>query len=241
MADYAIWAENFRDKASPVVINEFMASNSSTPADPNGDFPDWIELYNVSSKQINLKDWHLTDNEGDLNKWEFPDMNLNSGQYLLIFATNDNLRDPCSPLHTNFKLSASGEYLALVDPNGTIAHEYTPAVYCINATPGAENDLGAEQLGPIITDIQHSPAAPQDADDITITAKITDAFFPVDTSSVKLHYRVMFGAEPNVSMVDDGTGADANSGDGIYTALIPNTTSAPGQMVRWYITAEDTN
>jgi len=260
MDDYAIWADNFGDKASPLVINEFMASNTSTPADPNGDFPDWIEIYNVSSKQIYLKDWHLTDDGNDLNKWEFPAMNLNSGQYLLVFATNDDLRDPCAPLHTNFKLSAGGEYLALVEPNGTIAHEYTPkfpqqltdisygldveldiAVFFINPTPGAENDLGAEQLGPIITDTHHDPALPQDADDITVTAKITDAFFPVNTSSVKLHYRVMFGAEPNVSMVDDGTGADANSGDGIYTALIPNTASAPGQMVRWYITADDTN
>ena len=260
MDDYALFADNFRHHASPLVINEFMASNTSTPADPAGDFPDWIEIYNLSSKQINLKDWHLTDDEGNLNKWEFPEMNLNSGQYLLVFATDNDLRDPCSPLHTNFKLSASGEYLALVDPNDTIAHEYAPefpqqltdisygldveldiAVYFTNPTPGAENDLGAQQLGPVITDVHHSPELPQDADDIVVTAKITDAFFPVDASSVKLHYRVMFGAEPNVPMVDDGTGADANSADGIYTALIPHIASAPGQMVRWFVTADDTN
>ena len=260
MDDYTLLADNWKGAASPLVINEFMASNTSTPADPNGDFCDWIEIYNVSSEAVSLKDWHLTDNAGDLNKWEFPAMQLGAGEYLLIFATDEDLRDPCSPLHTNFKLSAEGEYLALVEPNGTIAHEYAPkypqqctdisygldvemeiCVFFVNPTPGAENSLGAEELGPIITDIQHNPELPEDGDDIVLMAKITEAFFSVDTSSVNLHYRVMFGAEPNVSMVDDGTGADTNSGDGIYTGVIGHAESNPGQMVRWYITAKDTN
>ncbi|MHC4746851.1 MAG: lamin tail domain-containing protein [Planctomycetota bacterium] len=260
MMDFALLADHFFQQGHPLVINEFMASNTSIPADPCGDFPDWIEIHNVSSLHVNLKNWYLTDNSSDLNKWEFPDVQLEPGGFLLVLATGDDLRDPAGALHTNFKLSANGEYLALVRPGLTIAHEYTPkypqqltdisygldveldiAIFFINPTPGAENDLGAEELGPIITDIRHSPALPQDADDIVVTAEITEAFFPVDTSSVKLHYRVMFSAEPNVSMVDDGTGADANSGDGIYTALIPNTASTSGQMVRWYVTADDTN
>ena len=29
-------------------------------------------------------------------------------------------------LHTNFRLSASGDYLALVRPDGTVASEFTP-------------------------------------------------------------------------------------------------------------------
>ncbi|MHC4571727.1 MAG: lamin tail domain-containing protein, partial [Planctomycetota bacterium] len=258
--DFALLAAHWYERGKPLVINEFMASNTSTPAEPNGGFPDWIEIYNVSSQQVNLKDWYLTDDAYDLNKWEFPAMQLQAGAYLLVFATDKNLRDPCSPLHTNFKLSAGGEYLALVQPDGNTAHEYAPKypqqctdisygltvelnvpVFFTSPTPGAENGLGAEELGPIITDAQHSPLVPHDGNDIVVTAKITDTLDPVDTSSVKLHYRVMFGSEPNVSMVDDGTGPDANSGDGIYTALIPNTASAPGQMVRWYIAADDTN
>ena len=260
MADYALLAANWYEQGNPLVINEFMASNTSTPADPCGDFPDWIEIYNVSSLQVNLKDWHLTDDANDLNKWEFPALLLDPGQFLLVFASDKNLRDPLEPLHTNFKLSASGEYLALVRPDGTIAHEYAPKypqqctdisygmnfeldtpVFFTTPTPGEENGLGAEELGPIITDTEHTPAVPQDGDDIVVTAKITEALEPVDTSSVKLHYRVMFGSEPNVMMYDDGFHGDGGAGDDIYGASIPASASEPNQMVRWYITAKDIN
>ncbi|MHC4676723.1 MAG: CotH kinase family protein, partial [Planctomycetota bacterium] len=179
---------------------------------------------------------------------------------LLVFATSKNLRDPCSPLHTNFKLSAGGEYLALVQPDGNIAHEYAPQypqqctdisygldielnlpVFFITPTPGAENTLGAQQLGPIITDVQHAPALPRDGNDIVVTAMVTETLDPVDTSSVKLHYRVMFGAEPNVMMYDDGAHGDGAAADDVYGASIAAAVSGPNDMVRWYITAKDTN
>ena len=46
--DFSLLAANWFKQGHPLVINEFMASNTSTPADPCGDFPDWIEIYNVS-------------------------------------------------------------------------------------------------------------------------------------------------------------------------------------------------
>jgi hypothetical protein len=258
--DFAMLAAHWYERGKPLVINEFMASNSSTPADPNGDFPDWIEIYNVSSQQVNLKDWYLTDDAYDLNKWEFPAMQLQAGAYLLVFATNKDLRDPCSPLHTNFKLGAGGEYLALVQPDGNTAHEYAPRypqqctdisyglvpeldmpVFFINPTPGAENGLGTEELGPIIRDVKHTPQAPLDSNDIVVTAKITEAFAPVDTSSIKLHYRVMFGSEPNVTMYDDGAHSDGTAGDDVYGASIAAAVSGLNDMVRWRVTAKDTN
>src|SRR5262249_39996624 len=50
------------------------------------------------------------------------------GNYLVVFASNKNRRTPGAPLHTNFKLDAAGEYLALVQPDGvTVASEYAPA------------------------------------------------------------------------------------------------------------------
>jgi len=258
--DFALLAANWFKQGHPLVINEFMASNASTPADPCGDFPDWIEIYNVSSLQVNLKDWHLTDDGSDLNKWEFPALPLDAGEYLLVFASDKDLRDPTDPLHTNFKLSAGGEYLALVRPDETIAHEYAPEypqqltdvsyglafgldtpVFFITPTPGAENGLGVAELGPIIREMAHSPAVPQDGNDIVVTAKITEAFAPVDTSLVKLYYRVMFGAEPNVAMYDDGAHGDGAAGDDVYGASITAAVSGPNDMVRWYVTAKDTN
>lgn len=43
------------------IINEFMASNSGTIDDGNGQSSDWIEIYNPTATEIDLAGWHLTD------------------------------------------------------------------------------------------------------------------------------------------------------------------------------------
>ncbi len=112
--------------ASPVVISEFMASNTRTLLDDTGQYSDWIEIQNISSNTVNLLNWSLTDSEGDLAKWRFPATNLNAGQFMIIFASSPERAVPGAPLHTGFALTASGEYLALVDPNGVIASHFPP-------------------------------------------------------------------------------------------------------------------
>ena len=108
-------------------ISEFMASNTHTLADEDGSFEDWIEIQNSSPATVNLLDWSLTDSAGNLTKWQFPATNLPPGGFLVVFASNKDRRTPGSPLHTNFKLDADGEYLALVDPAGTnIATQFAP-------------------------------------------------------------------------------------------------------------------
>lgn len=113
--------------ASPVVITEFMAANSTTLADEDGDFSDWIEIHNTSDATVNLLDWALTDNASNLTKWRFPATNLPPAGFLVVFASEKNRRTAGAPLHTNFKLGADGEYLALVEPDGvTIASQFAP-------------------------------------------------------------------------------------------------------------------
>jgi hypothetical protein len=114
--------------APSVVISEFMASNNSTLADEDGAYSDWIELYNSSTNTVNLGGWHLTDRATNLTHWQFPATNLGPSRFLVVFASNKDRRVAGAPLHTNFKLSASGEYLALVMPDGvTKATEFAPA------------------------------------------------------------------------------------------------------------------
>lgn len=104
---------------SDVVINEFMASNTNTAADPNGQYEDWIELYNKSANAVDLSGWYLTDNEQNLTKWEFPEGAVIPGHgYLIVWADEDGSQEG---LHANFKLSASGETLMLLDPNTSVA------------------------------------------------------------------------------------------------------------------------
>src|SRR5688500_7687264 len=98
--------------ASPVRINEFLASNGAGLADEDGQFSDWIELYNSSDSSVDLGEWYLTDDPSQLTKWEFPSLVMVPRSYLVVFASTKNRNSP--KLHTNFSLDEAGEYLALV-------------------------------------------------------------------------------------------------------------------------------
>lgn len=105
--------------ASDVVINEFVASNDASAADQDGDYDDWIELYNNSSDPVDLSGWYMSDDEGDITQWTFPSGTVIPGNgYLIVWADED---DDQEGLHANFKLSASGETLLLVQPDEGIA------------------------------------------------------------------------------------------------------------------------
>jgi len=114
--------------AESLVISEFMAVNDSVLADGLGEFEDWIEIYNPTDGQIDLDGWYLTDKDDNLTKWPFPAHPLDPGEFLVVFASGqevDDFVDPAGNLHTNFKLDGDGENVALVMPNGnTVAHAY---------------------------------------------------------------------------------------------------------------------
>ncbi|MFM1921910.1 MAG: hypothetical protein RLZZ303_3544 [Candidatus Hydrogenedentota bacterium] len=97
-----------------IIINEFLTVNDSSIADEDGSREDWIELYNPNDFAVSLAGWSLTDSEDNPREWLFPDVSIAADGYLVVFAS-DKDRNPVngSPLHTNFKLTSNGEYLAL--------------------------------------------------------------------------------------------------------------------------------
>ena len=128
------WAYELDPTASSatLVISEFMASNG-TPGpgeqsvmDEDGEYSDWIEIYNPGDIPVNLLGWALTDDPDDLNRWRFPDTNVLAGQFMLVFASGKNRREAGAPLHTDFQLRIDGEYLALVNPDGVVVSEFSP-------------------------------------------------------------------------------------------------------------------
>ena len=107
------------------VISEFLAVNSKGLLDKDHDSSDWIEIYNPTGQAIDLDGWYLTDNMGNLDKWEFPPVSIAPGGYLVVFASGKDVREPGGELHTSFSLQAAGESVALVQPDGvTVAHAY---------------------------------------------------------------------------------------------------------------------
>jgi len=124
-------------------INEFMAINDRGLDDADRDEEDWIELYNAGLSPVNLQGWFLTDKADNLTKWAFPPVTIGPDGYLVVFASEKDRTDPNGELHTNFKLSGSGEYLALVHPDGvTIATEFAPA-YPLQAPDISYGPMGA--------------------------------------------------------------------------------------------------
>lgn len=98
-----------------VVLNELLASNDAGATDENGDHEGWIELYNASAGPFDLSGWGLTDDLGTV-PWPLPaDTVLQPGAHLLIWC-DDTAAD--GPLHSDFKLSADGETVTLLDPAG---------------------------------------------------------------------------------------------------------------------------
>jgi hypothetical protein len=108
------------------MISEFQAVNSSTILDEDGDSSDWIEIRNPSAEAISLEGWYLTDDATELTKWRFPAVTIVPNDELLVFASGKDRKDS-SELHTNFRLAAGGEFLALVKPDGrSIAQDFGP-------------------------------------------------------------------------------------------------------------------
>jgi len=99
--------------AGEVVLNELMAANKTSVADQDGEYDDWIELFNGTDHPVDLSQWVLTDSRENLDKYRIPDGTiLNPKSYLIVWADEDGKQQG---LHANFKLSASGEEIWLLD------------------------------------------------------------------------------------------------------------------------------
>ena len=73
-----------------VVINEMMSSNVSTISDEDGDYPDWIELYNSDLNPVNIKGFYLSDDITDIFKWRIPNVTIEPQSFLLVYASDKN-------------------------------------------------------------------------------------------------------------------------------------------------------
>lgn len=112
-------------------INEFSADTAADGLlDEDGEVEDWIEIYNPGPNAADLSTFYLTDNSNLLNKWSFPAVMMPPDSYLVVFASGKDRRNPTNELHTNFRLSANGEYLALTREDGAggfvIVTEFSP-------------------------------------------------------------------------------------------------------------------
>jgi hypothetical protein len=149
----------FQHDHQQLKINEIMASNRIVLADHEGDYPDWIEIFNGSKEEITLGKYWLSTHPTELEPWVFPDVKIGAGEYLIVFASGKDYHDvQAGVYHTNFVIGRSGDAVLLGSPEGRIVDrvvfsETIPSnvslgrvpdeesnwAYFLNATPGAPN------------------------------------------------------------------------------------------------------
>ena len=122
---YNFTATSVNTSIGDVVINEFMASNDMTQVDQDGEYDDWIELYNNSNLDIDLSGYFLSDISEDIMSWQIPaETVISANGYLMIWADKDEEQEG---LHANFKLSSTAESIILSNSDGSILDEVSYA------------------------------------------------------------------------------------------------------------------
>lgn len=166
---HTLTATTTNPSVGDLVINEFLASNDFSVADQDGEYDDWIELYNNGTSTIDLSSYYLSDDASDLMKWEFPaGSEIEGNSYLIIWADNDEDQDG---LHAGFKLSASAETVFLLDNNGTIIDEVSYVDQSADVSYGRiPNGTGSFSLMPPTFGAENSLSTALDSfQDVTFT------------------------------------------------------------------------
>ncbi|HJM96153.1 MAG TPA: lamin tail domain-containing protein, partial [Candidatus Marinimicrobia bacterium] len=79
--------------AQSIQLNEIVSSNGSILFDEDGDSPDWIELYNPQEETVDLSGFGLSDDPEELSKWTFPEITVDPGSFLVVFASDKDRTD----------------------------------------------------------------------------------------------------------------------------------------------------
>ena len=132
--------------AQNVHLNEIMSSNLNVIADEDGDYENWIEIYNSGPETINLEGFGLSDDYDRPFRWVFPDTTLSPGEFMLIWASGKHRTEPGSELHTNFGISFEGEEVLLTNPDGSMLDDLPPVEIPGNHSIGRQPDGSGDWL-----------------------------------------------------------------------------------------------
>lgn len=138
-----------------VYISEFGGSTGSVASD-------WVEIYNSTGSAVNLAGYGISNNPKNPAKWVFPDISIEPGEYLLLYATGSADKAQKKNLKLNFCISSTGEALFFFDPNGKLIDKLSAGrmrsgqsygrdgsdnrFYYAEPTPGAQNGKGYEGI-----------------------------------------------------------------------------------------------
>jgi len=140
-AEYEFYSIQPQLSPGDIVFNEIMALNSNTVKDQDNEFDGWIELYNTTSEEQNLKNLYLTDDIGTLNKWAFPDTVVPAKSFIIVWADDDVAQDG---LHAGFSLTEAGNGIYILNDDEQIIDNVEYGLQVVGKTYGRyPNGYGA--------------------------------------------------------------------------------------------------
>jgi hypothetical protein len=100
-----------------VLINEYSAANYDTYADDDGEFEDWVELYNTTGAAIDISGWYLSDKANNPSKWMVPSSFIVPANGVAIIYCSGRDELVLGNAHSNFKITQTkgNEVLMLTD------------------------------------------------------------------------------------------------------------------------------
>lgn len=138
-------------------INEVLSSNDSSEQDEDGDYSDWVEIWNSGTEAVDLSGWGLSDSVSNPFKWTFGDVTIQAGEFLIVWASNKNRPAVTNgnALHASFAISAGGETILLTRADGTRIDEFAPIAIPADYSRGRQPD----GTGPWKYFADHTPGA----------------------------------------------------------------------------------
>jgi hypothetical protein len=140
-AGYDAFTKNRTLSSGPVIISEVMSSNTKYFVESDGQYYDWIELFNQSDQAVNLSGYGLTDSVKNPGKWRFGNVTMDPGEYLVVLSAGHDAAPQTNGtyIHTNFNLNKNGEVLALFDNTDKLVDKYMISSLPQNVSYGHEN------------------------------------------------------------------------------------------------------
>ncbi len=133
-----------------LVISEVMASNQTALPDENGEYPDWIEIWNSSANDIEMENVGLSDDELSIS-FLFPKMTLKAGERIIVYCDKKNQAVAGKPMHAKFGLSSNGETITLYDPNAYVIDSVKTPIM------SADESYARQADGAFVRTVEFSP------------------------------------------------------------------------------------
>ena len=228
------------DDTPAVRISEMMYKNHATLQDADGEFSDWFELENTTSRVVRLKGWSVSDGK---TVWDFPaDATIPRGGVRVVFASRKDTT-VSGELHTSFALG-EGETLYLIAPGGTIADRAA----CDPELP-ADHVLRRENGGELTESVWATPGYPNTAAGYAAFCESRKTESPLviyeaavynDTFALKGEYydwvEIKNVSKESVKLSDYCLSDDRRE---LEKWSLPNRTLAKGQSILIYCTGEE--